>query len=64
MFSTFKLSEKQREKVYAWRDNLPKVYDGDMSERLTYSFTPTRLGTIVKVSDICTKEELDLTGDL
>ena len=29
--------------------------------KYTYSFTQTSLGTIVKVTDGCTKEEIDLT---
>lgn len=37
------------------------VYTGAIGGRYTYSFTPTSLGTVVKVYDAITKETIDLS---
>ena len=38
-----------------------RLYTGCTGGNLTYSFTPTSLGTVVKVKEALTGEELDLT---
>lgn len=73
----FSLDEKQTEKLRVWEEEQDrKVIDqqkGTEFERfgipyygvtggsLTYSFTPTGLGVVVKIRNNVTKEEIDLT---
>lgn len=38
------------------------TYGGAIGGSLTYSFTPTSLGMIVKVRDALSKQEIDLTN--
>ncbi len=57
-------------KVAEWKATLPYPNNvredgmpvgGAIGGRYTYSFTPTGIGTIVKVHDAISKETLDLT---
>jgi hypothetical protein len=65
----FELDENQQLKINAWQVELDSALlnegktteTGAIGGRFTYSFTPTSLGTIVKVHDELTKQELDLT---
>jgi hypothetical protein len=59
----FNLTEEQYSKLKEWKSkhdsNAP---DGAIGGRYTYSFTPTRLGMVVVVTDSITKEEIDLSN--
>lgn len=58
----FSLDKYEQEKLREWQAGHNKnVYTGAIGGRYTYSFTPTSLGTIVKVHDAVTKTEIDLT---
>ena len=57
----FSLDKEQREKLRECADKHEQVYTGAIGGRYTYSFTPTGLGTIVKVHDPITNTEIDLT---
>ena len=63
----FSVSKEDEIKLKRWLDRHDKKCPiatpekcGTIGERLTYSFTPTSLGTVTKVSCGC-KEEIDLT---
>jgi len=45
--------------IMNWEAGYP--YDGTVGVGLTYMFTPTSIGTIIKVKHNHTKNELDLT---
>jgi hypothetical protein len=58
----FELTQNQTEKLgkwllEKWPDGLP--YGGAIGGHITYSFTPTSIGTVVKIH--CIGEELDVT---
>lgn len=57
----FSLNENQRLKLKEWINSKKSKYVGAIGGRITYSFTPTTLGTVVKVYDELTKDEIDLT---
>lgn len=57
----FRLDRDQSEKLDAWMREHEDVYTGAIGGRYTYSFTPTSLGTVVKVYDAITKETIDLS---
>ena len=60
---TFELNDDQLKKFEKWKKKMMKK-DSSMptaGERWTFCFTPTGLGTIVKVIDEATNETLDLT---
>lgn len=60
----FNLDDKQKETASKWMsDQCEKkpAATGAIGGRFTFSFTATSLGTIEKVVDNVTKEELDLT---
>lgn len=67
----FKLSEEQGKKLDDWVaeqdakvaaiQKRERAYYGCSGGAYTYSFTPTSLGTVVKVVNGVTKEEIDLT---
>jgi hypothetical protein len=57
----FELSEEQKAKLKEWMDKKPKEYTGAIGGRYTYSFHPTSLGVVVKVTDELKKDEIDLT---
>ena len=58
----FELTAKESKKVTAWKNNhnCSVVEEGAIGGVLTYSFTPTGLGTVTIVKCACNKE-LDLT---
>jgi hypothetical protein len=60
----FNLDEEQLKKLEKWKSKHAKVYEGAIGGRYTYSFSPTSLGVVVKVTDDITKEEIDLTDYL
>jgi hypothetical protein len=58
----FDLTEEDWAKIKVWQnENKPMAYSGAIGGRYTYEFTPTNLGTVVKVKDNLKKIELDLT---
>ena len=57
----FELSSKEVERAREFESGLDDVYCGAIGGRITYSFTPTSIGTIVKIKDSVTGKELDLT---
>lgn len=60
----FTLDKDECKKLNEWLDALTpdkNAYDGAIGGRLTYSFTPTSIGTIVKVKDNMSGSEIDLT---
>lgn len=61
MEQMFTLSKYQKEKLAAWVRSLPPANIGASGGRLSYTFTPTALGTIVNVKDDCTSACIDLT---
>lgn len=58
----FELTDKEYKKLAQWKKSHKSVYTGAIGGRYTYSFTPTSLGTVVKVSDAITKTEIDLSN--
>lgn len=61
--TSFQLTESEQKKLDDWlaTKNLDK-YGGAIGGRFTYSFTPTSLGVIIKVSDsLEQKDTIDLT---
>jgi len=61
----FKLNEEEELKLAMWLEELePKIkdkYTGAIGGSLTYSFTPTSIGCVVKVEEVITREVIDLT---
>lgn len=67
----FDLTEQDHERISAWRKEQDEIVKrsqasivpnyGAIGGELTYSFTPTSLGTVVKVKHGLTYNELDLT---
>ena len=60
---TFELDDDQIKKFEEWGEKMEKInpFMPTTGERWTFCFTPTGLGTIVKVVDEVTNETLDLT---
>ncbi len=56
----YQFSKKQIEKFNDWKSKLPKIYTGAIGGRYTIEFTPTGIGTMVKVKAEKGKE-IDLT---
>jgi len=61
MNSMFTLSEEQNEKIKDFIDKNVK-YSGAIGGQFTWSFTPTSLGTIIKITDHISKEVLDVSN--
>lgn len=63
---TFDLSESQTEQAVAWVDKHTKEkhpkprHDGAIGGRYTWSFTPTSIGMVAKVTCAC-GEKIDLS---
>jgi hypothetical protein len=61
----FNLDKEQQQKLSDWQAEqdtlLESTYAGAIGGRFTYSFTPTSLDTIVKVTDGLTNNTIDLT---
>jgi hypothetical protein len=60
----FELDEDEQKKLDKWLAKKDKRYSGAIGGRYTYSFTPTSLGVITKVTDSLDKDEVDLTDYL
>lgn len=58
---TFQLTDEQINRIKDWAARLPPHPVGAIGGRLEYRFIETSLGTIAKVFDCITQEELDLT---
>lgn len=62
ILTTFSLDEKEQQKLNEWLKTKDlNEYTGAIGSRFTYSFTPTSLGTVVKVYDNLHRTEIDLT---
>ena len=55
----FEIAKNELEKLSEWKHDC-KIYTGAISGRITYCFTNTSLGQIIKVKCAC-GEEIDLT---
>jgi len=58
----FSISGIELEKLREWMATLKPMYSGAIGGRYTYSFCPTGIGTIVKVTYGGTGEVIDLTA--
>jgi hypothetical protein len=58
---TIELSEEQQSRLLQWQSSHAEKYTGALGGRYTFKVTPTSIGNLIKVSDIVTHEELDLT---
>lgn len=60
----FKLDEEQYKKLDKWyeQQGIAERYGGAIGGALTYSFTPTSLGIVTKVTNNFNKETIDLTN--
>ena len=58
---TFELSDEQLKLLAKWQKKEKRRYLGAIGGSYTYSFTPTTLGTVIKVKDNSNGRELDLT---
>ena len=61
------LTEKQMKKLGEWKAEQEDILGKDSCETaiggaITYSFTPTNLGTVIKVRNDLTENEIDLTN--
>ena len=56
----FKLDIDQQEKLNKWIKDRIK-YVGPCGGQFTYSFTPTTIGTVIRVTDCVSKETIDLS---
>ena len=57
----FSLDEGQLKKIKEWTDSHAFHDVGAIGGRYTYSFTPTSIGIVEKVTDCITQEVLDVT---
>jgi hypothetical protein len=73
----FQISEKDWERIRAWQQEIDAkvkeqqkgtsdehrdmAYYGAIGGAYTYSFTPTGMGTVVKVTNVLTGDVLDIT---
>jgi hypothetical protein len=67
----FSLTKEQQEKLDKWENKIDKKvakkqgtkepYYGATGGSLTYCFTPTSIGTVIKVKHGFTNEEIDLS---
>jgi len=57
----FNLTKEQMEKLNKWLESNPPVARGAIGGSITYSFTPTSLGVVVKVKNDLSGAEIDLT---
>lgn len=60
---TFGFTAEQQRKIvdFMGLKSSDNAYEGAIGGRFTYSFTPTGLGSVVKVRDNITGEELDVS---
>lgn len=57
----FTLDKEQLTKLNKWLKDRPPKYEGCSGGRYIYTFCPTSLGTVVKVKDSITGDEIDLS---
>lgn len=57
----FTLNKEQSAKLNAWCEKHKDLPSGAIGGRYTFHFTNTSIGTVIKVTDNCTKEEIDLS---
>ena len=57
----FYIDKEQRIKIREWYVKLPECDIGAIGGRLRYEFTPTSLGTVLKVTDSFSKTQIDVT---
>jgi len=59
----FEISEVEMKTIRRWRENLPWTdwKSDQVVGRITYSFTPTGIGDVLKVKDTASEEEVDVT---
>lgn len=60
----FSLSDKEFALFQEWEKNLPEAPTGAIGGRITFMFTPTSIGVVVKAKDTITNLEIDLTDYL
>jgi hypothetical protein len=56
----YQFTPNQEKKILAWQSTLP-MFTGSIMGRFVYTIQPTGVGTIVKVKDIVSKEEIDVS---
>lgn len=63
MMIKFELNKHQTVRANEWMNGKLKdgAYTGAIGGRFTFSFTPTSLGEVIKVTDSITNETLDLS---
>lgn len=63
MNTAFIIEESQMLRIRKFREDClsDKAYDGAIGGRFTYCFTPTSLGTVIKVKDYISKKEIDVS---
>ena len=59
---TFEINEEQHKKLRKWKNSLPKSGSATIGGAYTYEFTPTGIGTFIKVRRF-DGHEIDLTTD-
>lgn len=57
----FGLSDKELVLFYEWEKNLPEAPTGAIGGRVTFMFTPTSIGMVIRAKDSITDLEIDLT---
>jgi hypothetical protein len=59
----FEITEKEYKKISKWQKKLlrDKAPTGAIGGRFQYTFTPNSIGLVIKVVDLVTKQELDIT---
>ena len=56
----YQFTERQEQKIIAWQSELPP-FTGAIGGRFSYTIQPTKLGQVVKVKDIVSGREIDVT---
>ncbi len=60
----FELTAEQYKKLTEWELNLPELEQGSIGGGLTYEFTPTSIGVVLKVyffKDTSKQQSIDLS---
>lgn len=57
----FKLDKNQIKKFAAWKKTLDSNGYDSFGSRFMFTFVPSGIGNSIKVVDLATKQELDLT---
>lgn len=63
MSKQFIIEESQNIRIREFKNEClsDKAYEGAIGGRFTYCFTPTSLGTVIKVKDYISKREIDVS---